>query len=58
MTWNGNHPIVELVTVIYQTGVTWTKDAMATVEAQLERLPALGKWFIDIVAPSLAIRDT
>jgi transposase len=58
MTWNGTHPIVELVTTIYQTGVTLTKDAMETVEAQLKRLPTLGKWFIDIVPPALAIRDT
>jgi Rhodopirellula transposase DDE domain len=58
MTWNGPHPIVELVTTIYQTGVTLTKDAMETVEAQLKRLPTLGKWFIDIVPPALAIRDT
>jgi transposase len=58
MTWRGNHPVVELVTVLYQTGVALTKDAMETVEAQLKRLPALGKWFVDIVAPSSAIRDT
>jgi transposase len=58
MTWNGNPPVVELVTVTYQTGVALTKGAMETVEAQLKRLPALGKWFVDIVAPSSVIRDT
>jgi hypothetical protein len=58
MTWHGNHPVVELVTMLYQTGIALTKDAMETVEAQLKRLPALGKWFVDIVAPSSAIRDT
>jgi len=58
MTWDGQHPVVALVTATYQTGVTLTKDAMETVEAQLKRRPALGKWFVDIVAPSLAIRDT
>ncbi len=58
MTWNGKHPVVELVTTTYQTGVTLTKDAMETVEAQLTRLPDLGKWFVDIVSPVLAIRDT
>jgi len=58
MTWHGTHPIVELVTTIYQTGVTLTKAAMETVEAQLTRLPTLGKWFIDIVPLPLAIRDT
>ena len=58
MTWNGKHPVVELVTTTYQTGVKLTKEAMEAVEAQLTRLPDLGKWFVDIVPPSLAIRDT
>ena len=58
MTWNGKHPVVALVTATYQTGVTLTKDAMETVEAHLQRLPVLGKWFVDIVAPPLALRDT
>ena len=58
MTWNGKPPVVEVVTTTYQTGVTLTKDAMETVEAQLKRLPDLGKWFVDIVSPSLVIRDT
>ena len=57
MTWNGRHPVVDLVTTTYQTGVTLTKDAMATVEAQLQRLPDLGKWFVDITSPLQAIRD-
>ena len=58
MTWDGQHPVVALVTTTDQTGVTLTQDAMETVEAQLKRLPALGKWFVDIVSPSLALRDT
>ena len=58
MTWSGKHPVVALVTTTYQTGVTLTKDAMETVEAQLQRLPGLGKWFVDIVAPPFALRDT
>ena len=52
MAWKGAHPVVELVTTTYQTGVTLTKEAMAAVEAQITRLPRLGKWFIDIPAPS------
>jgi transposase len=39
MTWNGVHPVVELVTTTYQTGVKLTKEAMDRVEAQLQRLP-------------------
>jgi hypothetical protein len=58
MTWKGNHPVVELVTTTYQTGVKLTKEAMNLVATQLERLPPLDKWFVDIVCPSPAIRDS
>ena len=57
MAWKGTHPLVALVTTAYQTGVTLTKDAMEVVEAQLNRLPHLEKWFVDIVY-SLLPRDT
>jgi transposase len=54
MTWKGTHPIVDLVTTTYQTGVTLTKEAMEAVETQSTRLPGLEKWFVDIVpSPSL-----
>ncbi len=49
MTWQGIPPVVELVTTTYMTGVKLTKDAMAAVEAQVTRLPQLGKWFVDII---------
>ena len=52
MTWKGLHPLVEVVTTVYQTGVTLTKAAMATVEAQIDRLPHLDKWFVDILFQS------
>jgi hypothetical protein len=56
MTWNGNNPVVKLVTETYCTGVKLTKKAMKEIESQIERLtnftqeklPNLGKWFIDI----------
>jgi hypothetical protein len=51
LTWQGLHPGVELVTTTYQTGVTLTQEAMDRVEAQIERLPHLKKWFVDIVCP-------
>lgn len=57
MTWKGKHPVVELVTTTYQTGVKLTKEAMKVVETQLERMPHLDKWFVDIGYPSPAIRD-
>ncbi len=48
MTWKGAHPVVELITTTYKTGVKLTKAAMQTVEAQLTRLSGLEKWFVDI----------
>jgi hypothetical protein len=58
MTWKGKCPVVELVTTTYQTGVKLTKEAMQMVEAQLQRLPGLDKWFVDIVPTSAIIRAT
>ena len=58
MTWKGNHPVVSLVTTAYQTGVKLTKEAMCALETQLQRLPHLDKWFVDIGYSSPAIRDT
>jgi Rhodopirellula transposase DDE domain len=53
MTWKGIHPVVELVTTIYHTGVRLSQAAMAEIEAQLARLPELGKWFVDITPAGL-----
>jgi len=57
MAWKGAHPMVELVTTTYKTGVTLTTDAMEAVEAQLTRLPQLAKWCVDIRCPTHASRD-
>ncbi len=57
MTWKGQHPVVELVTTNYQTGIKLGKEAMAAVEAQIRRLPQLGKWFVDIDCSPLVLRD-
>jgi transposase len=57
MTWKGKHPLVALVTTTYPTGVKLTREAMQTVETQLQRLPHLDKWFVDIVSPSTDVRD-
>jgi transposase len=48
MTWKGRHPLVELVTTPYQTGIKLTKEAMEVVETLIQRLPSLEKWFVDI----------
>ncbi len=57
MTWKGRAPAVALVTTTYPSGVTLTQEAMATVEAQLTRVPGLEKWFVDINGPALAHRE-
>jgi Rhodopirellula transposase DDE domain len=57
MTWKGRHPVVELMTKTYLTGVKLTTAGMAEVEKQVQRLKPLevdskevdlGKWFINI----------
>jgi hypothetical protein len=48
MLWKGAHPVVEVVTTTYASGVTLTKEAMAVVEAQLVRVLDLEKWAVDI----------
>jgi Rhodopirellula transposase DDE domain len=48
MTWNGKHPVVELLSGGYQKGVRLSAPEMRQVEAQVERLPKLGRWFVDI----------
>jgi transposase len=53
MTWKGMHPLVELVTTSYHTGVRLTKEAMARIEAQMTRQTGLEKWFIDIAPAGL-----
>lgn len=51
MTWKGIHPIVDLVSTIYHTGVRLSQAAMGQIEAQIVRLPGLDKWFVDITPP-------
>ena len=46
MTYNGVHPIVEVVEKTYCTGVKLTKKAMDELEKRFERLPGLEKWFV------------
>lgn len=48
MTWKGKHPVVELLTQTYETGVKLTAKEMQALEAQIERLPGLEKWFVNI----------
>jgi hypothetical protein len=48
MTWKGKHPIVKLRTQTYETGIRLTAKEMKQLESQLQRLPTLEKWFVDI----------
>ena len=57
MTYKGKHPVVEIVTTIYKTGVKLSKTAMDLVETLINRLPQLEKWFVDISPVSLPVWD-
>lgn len=48
LTFKGKKPVVTLVEKVYHTGVKLTKMAMVEVEKQLQRLPNLQKWFVEI----------
>jgi Rhodopirellula transposase DDE domain len=50
LTFKGKQPIVTLVEEVYLKGIKLSKQEMGKVESQIERLPALKKWFINIVA--------
>jgi Rhodopirellula transposase DDE domain len=52
LNFKGNHPVVTLIKQVYQTGVKLSKQAMAEVERQLQRLPNLPKWFVEISGKS------
>jgi hypothetical protein len=53
MTYNGIHPRVHRVTGVYPLKVKRTKEQMKEVEAQIDRLPGLEKWFVDIYPDTL-----
>ena len=52
LTFKGKNPLVTLVDRVYSTGVKLTKQAMAQVETQIQRLPNLKKWFVEIFSSS------
>jgi hypothetical protein len=41
MTWNGRHPLVQLVEKTYHTGQRLTQKAMTALEQRWDRLPGL-----------------
>ena len=52
LTFKGKNPLVTLVDRVYYTGVKLTTQAMAQVEKQIQRLPNLTKWFVEIFGSS------
>jgi hypothetical protein len=48
MTYNRLSPVVKFIDRAYQTGVRLSHPAMAALEARFQRLPGLGKWFVQI----------
>jgi len=48
MTWKGKHPHVELVRDAYRKGIRLARKEMKPIEALVQRLPGLEKWFVDI----------
>lgn len=48
MTYNGVHPLVEIVEKTYHTGVKLTQKAMEALENRFDRLPGLEKYFVRI----------
>jgi len=53
MTWKGKHPVVTLVSKIYDKGVKLKKKAMAAYEKLIKRMPGLEDYFVEI-SPSPA----
>jgi hypothetical protein len=49
MTYNGIHPIVEVIRDTYHKGVKLTKRAMNKLEKRFKRMLGLEKWFIRII---------
>jgi hypothetical protein len=48
MRWKGKHPVVTLVTKVYDTGVVLKKKVMAGYEKVIKRLEGLEDWFVEI----------
>lgn len=48
MTWNGVRPVVHLLDVVYQKGITLTKEAMKIYEDRIERSETLPMWDVTI----------
>ena len=52
LTFKGKNRVVTLIERVYHTGAKLTESAMAEVEKQIQRLPNLKKWFVEIFGNS------
>ena len=52
-SFKGVKPVVQFASRIYQTGVTLTKQQMASLEHRFQRLEGLEKWFVLITPLSV-----
>jgi Rhodopirellula transposase DDE domain len=50
LAFKGQQPVVKLIEKVYQTGVKLSQRAMAELEQQINRLPNLPKWFVEITS--------
>jgi len=50
MTWNGIHPVVQLIDTIYEKGVTVCRKEMAELNKWITRSKSLPKWDVTIAA--------
>lgn len=49
LTFKGKQPTVTFVEKVYEKGIKVSKKEMKKIEAQIERLPDLKKWFVNII---------
>ena len=50
MTWNGAHPVVQLIDTIYEKGVTVCRKEMEELKKWITRSESLPKWDVTIAA--------
>jgi len=55
-SFKGVKPVVQFASRIYQTGVTLTKQQMASLEHRFQRLEGLEKWFV-LITPLSATKN-
>ena len=49
MNYNGNDPVVKVVSGTYEKGIKLAQKAMHKIENLIERLPGIEKWAVEII---------